>query len=555
MAGAIISGVEASEPISGSITKPAVPSPLAIDGVDNPQNAYIGAPGTPVAISFYSGMEIGSTVNTFFNDFYFCYHLEPSEVDLGNVISGETQSISLWNAYPSSKDLSDFTPPLAYGLSVSGQSSPYTMAAFEELTYTITIDAIGDPSISETVSWVIDGFALSLPITGTRIVEFLFKPNWSKGVKETFSWLTDVISSFSGKEQRRKLRTKPRREYEYTVLLSGDDLRKFQNRIFGWQNRPFAVPMWHHKSKTSAAASAGDTVIYLDTSNRSFVAGGLIGIVASTTSFEAVEVESVTSTSLVLGRELSSGWPAGTPVYPIMVSRLPAEVPTRRITSEVMEAQVTFKADPADNDPAMPEVAAVVTLDGYEVITRKPNWIDPLAYDSSYPYLEFDSSTGANGYQTSVDYPALRRAINWLLSEKADVTDFKALLNRLSGRWKAALVPTWFKDGTVTIVAGAGETSVTAYAPDYARFVGFNPMQEYLMVTSGASVYFHKITSVSSSGEDVVFGVAPALTGEVSEGAKVTVMHRCRLSTDDVTIDYKTDGVATVTMTMESVKA
>ena len=46
-----------------------------------------------------------------------------------------------------------------------------------------------------------------------------FPPNWNSPIKETLEWLTDVLQSPSGAEQRRALRLAPRRSFTFEVLV------------------------------------------------------------------------------------------------------------------------------------------------------------------------------------------------------------------------------------------------------------------------------------------------------------------------------------------------
>ena len=50
-----------------------------------------------------------------------------------------------------------------------------------------------------------------------------FRPNWSGGVTERLEWLTDVLPSRVGAEQRRGLRLSPRRSLEFQLLLHGEE--------------------------------------------------------------------------------------------------------------------------------------------------------------------------------------------------------------------------------------------------------------------------------------------------------------------------------------------
>lgn len=544
-------------PAPGALIKPDRPKPdrySAILGDDNEiwtSNAYL-------LTESVTEPGLGSiTVSAMFDDFYNRIHVSPGLIDMGNVISGQFFKVYVWNGYEVDKAMTAHVPTTEQGVNLEGQGAPYTMSAYEELTYELTVDASGPPNLYSTATWTIGGEELSLTVSGTRIVDFLYKPNWKYGVSETYSWLTDIIVSFSGSEQRRSLRIKPRRTLEYRMMLTNDDLRNFQNKLYGWQNRPFAVPLWQDKTRLTTRAKVGDTQLSLDTTLRGFAKGGLAAIRKSVKEFEIVEIADLSDASIILSRSLVDSWDVGTEVYPAVVAYIEDQLRTRRVSSNVMDATVRFNTDPVSHKPALPDESATITFEGYEVVLKKPNWAKPIDYESDYPYLDFDSETGARATEVSVDAPTLRRKMKWLLKNKSEIWEFKALMARMKGRRKVALVPTWFPDMVVTDLTAAQSTAVTVNSEGYSRFVGVAPGQEYMMVRlPGGGLTTHRITGVVGVLNDrVTLSFTPKTEVVIPEGSIVSLMHLCRFSSDDIEINHDTDGVAEVQVIMESKKA
>lgn len=536
------------------LVKPDAPVYSDLSAYDIGIEFLSSAIDTTVVLSVPSITAQGSVLRSFFEGFYLRIHVVPSDIDFGNIVAGQVQSVYMWNAFFTEKTMTSFSYTASSGITISGQNSPYDLGTLEEIEYTIELQLNGSPTINDSMTWVIDGEVFELNISGTRVVEFLFKPNWKNSIKYRLEWLTDVLSSFRKYEQRRGLRSKPRVFLEYQSLLTGDDLRRLHNRLFGWQNRPFAVPLWHQKAKLTSPASAGDQIVYLQTEFLSLVAGSLAIVYESIDIFEVVEVSSITSNSISIKKQLTLNWAAGSKIYPAIVARLPKEIPTRRKTSSVVEATFAFSVDPGSNTPGLPQEPAATIFDGFEVITKKPNWVSPVGYDSILDSLIYDTSVGLMDVQVSDEFPTLRRRVNWLLKSRSEIHDFLAFLERRKGKLKTCLMPTWFDDGVVKVEALSGSSAIIMDAADYERFVGANVMQEYLSIESSGLIQYFKITSITAGvGAEITVGLSPNLTSAVAVGDSVTLIHKCRMSADSVTIENVTDAVAQVTLTLESV--
>ena len=66
-------------------------------------------------------------------------------------------------------------------------------------------------------------------------------PNWKTPVQVTVSYRTDIVTSRSGKEQRRALRASPRRSLSFGVTVAGDDRREFVTLLTRQQAAPLTI--------------------------------------------------------------------------------------------------------------------------------------------------------------------------------------------------------------------------------------------------------------------------------------------------------------------------
>ena len=74
------------------------------------------------------------------------------------------------------------------------------------------------------------------------------EPDWLNGVTERLLWKTDVLSSQTGIEQRRRLRNAPRRQIEAAFTLIGQTRRLYDNIMNNvGASHTFNYPLWWEK--------------------------------------------------------------------------------------------------------------------------------------------------------------------------------------------------------------------------------------------------------------------------------------------------------------------
>lgn len=274
----------------------------------------------------------------------------PRSRDAGFVLSEQRWVVDVWNTHRRlPRTLSSIQITGAGGLQVSGGlGSAANFGPGQSSIYLATLAGQGDPTIQATATWNFTGeTGADMTVTGTRITVFSPEIDWSDGFTETIEFLTSVLASTSGAEQRIQLRTKPRYGAAFRVLtLEAQDSAALDALLFGWQGRVFGVPWWMDASVLTAQANPGDTTLQVDTTARaSYQAGGLVMLWRDQHTWEAMGVLAVSSGSVSLSSQVVGTWPAGALVVPLKRGRMSDMVDVDGPTNWASVFQVSFECE------------------------------------------------------------------------------------------------------------------------------------------------------------------------------------------------------------------
>jgi hypothetical protein len=489
--------------------------------------------------------------------FYNRILITPTLIQLGNLLSAQTREITIWNGFGITKTLTNFQVVGGDGLLVTPPSAPpFDIPSYQEVVYTLAITTNGPPVIDATLTWTISGEDYTAQVLGRRVVVFPFGPNWANGYTESLEWRTDVLRSFNGEEQRRALRVRPRRAFEWRMQAKGGLAQLFDNLLWGWQNRIYATPVWSDKPRLNADQTLGDLVLTVDTPTYSFAVGGLAMLFEDARNYEVVEISGITGTTLQLARPIERNWPADTIVYPTVIGNLANAVPVQRYTGGVLQAAISFQSSPVDTDPYTPSAAAPASYLGLDVLTRQPNWIRPLDNTSNYAFDILDQITGAIQVDPTEDFPRIMRRYSWLLTDRASILAFRELLHRLRGQAKTLWIPSWHLDFTVIAPIPDSATTIDVVDNGFALMVGIDVARSHVCLrTEDGHTYYREITDVQQQTGFVRLVVSPALDVAVPL-ANIRALHvlmRNRLATDKVDINWRSNEVAVIETTFTSV--
>lgn len=374
-------------------------------------------------------------------------------------------------------------------------------------------------------------------LEGSRVKPWLYRPDG--GVLERLEWLTDVMQSFDGSEQRVRVRGVPRRYFEFASTLSDRDRRAAENLLYSWQGKVWAIPVWMDAEPLSAGVSSGATSIPAVTATRDYYVGGLVGIMSDAYTYEIVEIDEVQANALVLAQALQSDWAAGTTlVFPMRAARMPEDMRLSRFTGATAYGRFRFQCvDDSDYT-----AATETTYLSYPVLTLKPNWTEDVDQEYLRKLQIIDARTGGIFVDDEAGGPILGQSHRWLLDGRTQIDDFRKWLYARKGRLTAFWLPSWAQD--LLVVADIGMTAQTidvehcGYTLNVEQGIARRDIRIQL---ANGTVFYRRITGsaeVSGTVERLSIDSALGQLVDKDDIALVSFMALSRLEADAAEISW-----------------
>ncbi len=568
-------GVTFSQRESG----PQTGSPQLIDVFNFTQSTggtrTASEPGTPAAGATvsYSGASLAAqdAAGAFDQDWFERVHAMPkTKVAFGNIITQIESPYLLHSAFRrESVTLATVTNNALPGTQLPNLVLPLTLQPFETALDPTTTANNGGVGLGTLVQLKIQALQDGLPIFDTSILFDFSSPandvfillsgqrivlipmEYETPVKETLAWLTDVIESLDGREQRIALRKQPRQTLEVTYLLDSNDRQRMQAILFDWMDNIFGFPLWHERVTLSAAVSAGATTFpCLGADGVDFRVGGLAAVIGSNSSFDVINIATVSSTQITSVSPCINSYAAGVRVVPLRTARLVRAVAGTRSYVQLESFRTTFEV--VDNDTG---AVTGSTTPGFwttynsRVLFDDPNFMDgQMRQEFSRRIYRIDNETGQVSQVSLWDRNKRSAQKGFVLRNRADIYTFRKLLSSLRGRQKAFWMPTFIEDLTpaANIVIGTATLDITAI--DYVRFVnGRLPMSVFkITFTDGTSLVrtILSAATVSATVERLTLNTTWPANRTVAEVRRIEFYELMRFDTDEIVINYDRVGLA-----------
>lgn len=372
------------------------------------------------------------------------------------------------------------------------------------------------------------------------------RPNWKDGVVERLGWLTDVLASSYGTEQRRALRLSPRRSFEINFNFTNEERSYFDLWLHRLGSQELMLPLFHDKGRLSAPIVGGATAIPFDTTNREFAVGELAIIMGDDPFvFDKVTISAITDAGITAGiGEVANAWAKGSAIYPLRRARMSQESAASALTSRVGQATLEFQLNQANEIADEGEWGDL--YNGHPVLLDKPNWREQRDLTFIRNSLILDNEHGLTHLGDDAGRAFTVDVHGRLIRGRAEHKAFRQFLYRLRGQQGAIWVPTFNRDFQLSQPSLVGDSKLIVKKIGYAYTGGAVSGRRHVLLNNGAMREITATGAAPSAAEERLNTSAPIGGVGLPAGSYGSFMDTCRLATDDIEITHHTDtdGVA-----------
>ena len=484
--------------------------------------------------------------------------VSPRTAALGFTAIGNQFPIEVWNTFSATNQvLSSIT--FGPGLSIPDPyGMPTTFKPYQSRVYTAYVTGDGPPAMNQSVVFVFFSGISGTDVAVSYLMMTLFSlaPNWSAGIKESIDYLTDVLSAYSDSEQRRGIRSLPRRNFviHYTTV-DARSAALLDALLWGWQHRPYGVPMWPDAVRLTADLAIGSSVVPIPTSDRVFVAGGFVTIWTTPFSFDIAKLSAVASGSVTLGSPTQFLHKAGSLVVPVVMARVKDDVSLFRYSSVGDTIDVTFEGEGSQIVRNFSADVTFPTYKGYDVLEVAPNWGANLSRNYKRSMIGLDSKTGGIWVDDRAGSPRVGTPISWFLGSHADVTPLRSFLDQRKGQLVPFWLPTWDVDLVLAAPITATATTLSIQWIGYTRYFFQNQARRYLaFMRIGQAPIFREIVGAFENADGTETLTLDSSTGvALPVDVQISFLALSRQDSDSVEIDWASTDQGQANLAMREI--
>lgn len=494
----------------------------------------------------------------FLYDFYYRIWVFPRRRVVRNPRLDTDIPFAIWNAFPYPNTLVTIVGVDDTGLVLDvAEASPFR--AIEYRTVNLQINSLAPREIDASYSFnFTDGLGL-FNFIAELVSIFSLPPNVP--VRETVEWLTNVMESNDGTEQRIALRAAPRITLAMHLVATSKEevVGQFDRQMLSLFGETL-VPYFQYGTKLTQDHISGDSTIYFNAAKTDIRDGEYALIKTRDGDEELVKVVTVGALSTTIDPPLSADASRGSLIFPVLQSIVKGDhsmdryavdaVSESNIVAISTQHRTTFARPGSDTE--FPD------LDGFLILDKRP-------MANANPSDTFQTGTKSIDYLTGFveqrsDWPHTQLAggRQYLIKRTQDPAqlDFwRDFLTAIKGRQVPFLTPTYREDLYVAVAPLEASGFLTLSGPRYADSYSLFDSHKHLRLWTSEGPHDITVTTAERDGDtNSLINFTPALPVGVgwTDIRFVSFLLKVRLGDDSIELEHGASDT-TLSLSLRSV--
>lgn len=385
--------------------------------------------------------------------------------------------------------------------------------------------------------------------------------NWSSNYRHTYEFLTDVITTGSGKEQRRAVREYPRVKIEGEAMYSGEQKTLLDFFFHAWQPYPAIAGLEDRAVKTSGfmAPEAIGVELWLD-GPVNWLRSGLV-IIRHAFRPGVMETRMLLGVGndgrAVFADYSKTEFPPGSWVMPAVHGWAGSDPTGSRRTNAVGTYSYSFVCDPLHPHPFV-DFGEAKFLAGKEVFEKKPNYRDRIDVNYQWERTPIDYSYGAIGNPVNIKFPTRTMKANYLGRDRNEIAEVVNFWRRQQGRRQDFFTLSYEDDIPYDAISGGGRAILikgTAFAYTY---MGSTVFRRIALRLIDGSLSYHLVDYIEAlpSGDSVLWVTDQLPVAELTRNTVrgISWAPNSRFATDALTVNYRSNSVGEFSLAIQTLE-
>lgn len=380
-------------------------------------------------------------------------------------------------------------------------------------------------------------------------------PDWTNGVTETLEWKTDILQSYSGAEQRIARRLSPRRTFEFSILINGNERTRFENRLAYVGGNSWYFPIFTDVTYLEKDVDLNATVLSCSTLGRDFVVGNKVLIkseINNCNQSALLEVAAVNDYSITLVNPIKTRFNAGACIYPVRLAVLTDVPELTRYNDDLLSAQIRFRI--SEHNAFSNDISYLPVYRHFPVLTTHPDWAESLKGRYERFLIELDNNSSIPARLDTAKLPFWIQEFRWFVTERNEQVELRKLFYYLNGCQKCVWVSSQANDFNVVSVDGR----VLEVENVGFNEIGLMPGRKDITINlCNGEVLYRRIEKVAAISDDVErLLLNDSISVNAADILSVSFLTLCRLDNDSVSWEHVTDadGLANITCSFRGVR-